>query len=471
MKRIALYASIAVAFFLSLFLMYSQKIHDTVQLWKRYNIVYISTGYTESDIYSLLLSDGAEGIISRENSHFEVRNNMLPTLKPYANEGFTSESIRSFFFNDESAAYFLFYVPEESLEQVIMTLNKEKIAYGIDATAEYPVLCPILCFAAFILLMLINRIDFTKALCLLPVLAVSYAVPFYSVAASICCFLFIFCIADIYDSREGALHAILKKAALYLVTAAGIASICFSGLKASLLMCAGIASSAIIFYLRWLIIKTKKDSCHFQPVNIITARWIDSGRRYNLKTLLSLAATCSCFLILSFLSGFTGPGIKTQDLLLPSPSEYTEQEGFTASAYDEISGKHAVGRNPDLTDFLNEKWYAETAPYRKVNTTYKTAAGGEKVTLPSFTETDGYIIENDQVLFTFDDAYVTSATDGFAEREGIEKLLVSQDSFFSTDYASTGKIEVSPLNIPAVAICVSCFIILAVVYLLKRHKK
>ena len=471
MKRVGLILTAFLIAFSTFFLMHSLRLQETVQLWQKYNIVYVSNVYPEEELIDLLHENGAEGIISRENSLFSVKNHMLPTLAPYNDDGFTSESMRSFFFHDESDNYFLFYVPEKSLEEATHILSTEKIPFGIDASAEYPVLCVILCFAAFIAIMIINRVDFIKALCLIPLVSVSYAVPFYSVSAATCCFLFSFCIIDLYEMRTGAVKVLLRTLSLYVLCITGFCAAALSGLKAFLLCLAGIASSVILLYLRILIRKEKLADSSFKPKMIITAPWIRTDTRYNLKSLLTILVFCITFLLLSLLSGIITTGIKTQDLLLPSPSEYTEHDGFTASAYDELAGNHESQRNPDLTDFLNEKWYAETAAYRKVNAPYKTVTGGEKITLPSFREVDGTIIENDETLFSFDDRYISSASEEFAEREGIEKLLVSQDGFFSTDYASTGKRETAPGIIPAALICVFCYLILAVTYFFRRHKK
>lgn len=471
MKRVGYITAAILTAFLTLLLMYTCRLQETVQLWKHYNIIYISSEYNEELIFDLFPDNQVEGVIAKENSLFSVKNHMLPTLVPYDNEGFTSESMRSFFFKDKSDSYFLFYVPEENLDKAVSVLNKEKIPFGIDAASEYPVLCPILCFAAFFLLMFINRIDFIKTLCLLPLIAVSYAVPFYSVASTVCCFLFAFIIIDLYDGRKGALKVLCRKFAVYFALAAGMTAAALSGKKAFILCLAGLFSSCILLFLYRLSIKDSKTRQHFTPVYIITAPWINSKKRYNLKTLSTMAVFCVCFLILSQFSGILQVGTNTKDLLLPSPSGYTENEGFTASAYKELSDLHGINREPDLTDFLNEKWYAETAAYRKVNSSYKTAEAGEDILLPYFEEEEGRIVEKDKVLFSFDDDWLASKTEEYTHSDGIEKLLVSEDGFFETGYASTGKIETSAFIFPATAICAICFLLLTALYLIKRHKK
>lgn len=471
MKRVGLTAAVILISLLSVFLMYSQRLHETVQLWKSYNIVYVSNDFSEQEVFDICNDEGAGGIISRQNSLFSVKNRMVPTLDPYTNEGFSSESMRNFFFRDKSDSYFLMYVPEESLTAAVNALNKAKIPFGIDASAEYPALCPILCFAAFLLLILLNRVDFTKALCMLPLVAVSYAVPFYSVAAAICCVLFVFIICDLYEKRSGAMRILLRTVSLYAAMAAGLIAAAMSGVKAMLLFIAGLILSGALLFIRERFKLISEQKSHFRPVLIINARWINKKQRYNMKTLGSMLCICSCFLILSLFSGILSTGIRSQDLLLPSPSVYTEAEGFTAAAYDELEACHVKDRTPDLTDFLNEKWYAETAAYRKVNVPYTTAKAGETIKLPSFIEVDGLMVERDKTLFKFDDAYVSSAAADFSSRSGVEKLLVDQDGFYTTDYASTGKLETSSLIMPATALCVLCFLVLAVVYFVKRLKK
>lgn len=471
MKRVGLTAAAIIIAVLSLFLMYSQKLEEKVQLWTHYNIIYVSNDYSINDVLDVCNKAGVSGVISKENSLFSVKNRMVPTLQPYENEGYTSETIRDFFFHDKSEKYFLLYIPQENLQLAADSLKKAHISFGIDASVEYPILCPILCFAAFLLLMIINRVNVTKAVCLIPLVAVSYAVPFYSISSAVLCMLFIWCICDLYEKRNGAIKAILKKPALWIALAAGIVSAAFSGRKALLLFAAGIVSSIILFVLRFFIAKSSKDNCHFQPVLIINAKWINPERRYNLKSLLTTLVSCICFLVLSVFSGSVNAGIKSQDLLLPSPSGYTESSGFTAQAYSELSDMHDEARNPDLTDFLNEKWYAETAAYRKVNASYETVVADEKVVLPSFKEVDGLIVEKDKTLFKFNDGYISSAAEEFNSREGVERLLVSEEGFYSTGYATSGKKEISALIVPATMICAACFLILVFVYCIKRLKK
>lgn len=471
MKRIVLTLTALLIAFLSLFLMYSLKLEEKVQIWSHYNVVYISHDYSESDVFALCRNEGVEGIISKENSLFSVKNHMLPTLKPYENEGFTSQSMRDFFFKDKSESYFLLYVPSESLEQLSKVLKKENIPFGVDATVEYPVLCPILCFASFLVLMFVNRIDFIKALCLIPFIAVSYAVPFYSVSAGIICLLFVFCIADLYELRHGAIRTILKKPSLWLSLIAGLAAASFSGKTAILLFIAGLASSAVLLCIRFIIVRQKMNECHFKSVYIVNAKWINVHRRYNAKTLLTMAVSCICFVILSFFSLSPVAGINPKDLLLPSPSGYTDTADFSASAYEQLRDMQAEERNPDISDFLNEKWYAETAAYRKVNDSFKTAEADEKILLPSFMESDGRIVEKDRTVFSFNDDYVVSAAQEFEKMEGIEKLLVSEDGFYTTGYASSGKKETSALILPATVLCAFCFLLLFAVYCIKRLKK
>lgn len=486
MKKFLLTASAFFTAVLSLFMLYSLRDQDKVQIWKNYNVVYIAKEYSEPDIISLIKKNGFEGIVSRDNSLFSVKNNMLPTLKPYDNEGFTSETMRSFFFSDKSDSFFLLYVPEDEINQLSLVLKDQHIPYGIDASVKYPVLCPVICLAAYIILMLLARIRFSKAICLLPVVAVSYTVPFYSVAASILCFMFVFCIIDIYDFRKKSLHIILKKVSLWFVFAAGIIAAYLSGKKAFLLISSALIISSLLLFICHSVIKISRNQCHFQSVPILTSRWVNIRKRYNIKTLLIVLIFCTVFMISSLISvssdtgisfsgnfpyGFSSSGTAAQDLLLPSPSGYTETEGFSASSYAELSGNHDAERNPDLSDFLNEKWYAETAAYRKVNVPFTTAEADEKIILPSFREEDGLIIEKDRTLFSFDDNYIASSVAEFGAKEGIEKLLVSEDGFYTTGYATSSKMETPEAGIPAAGMCALLFLVLTVIYCLKRHKK
>lgn len=472
MKRVGLTAAIILLTLLTVFVMQSQRMNETVQLWKKYNIIYISTDYSEQEIFDLCSNNGIDEIIARQNSLFSVKNRMVPTLSAYGYDGFTSETMRNFFFSDKSQKYFLFYIPEENLASAGSCLEKEHIPFGIDAAAEYPALCPIVCFAAFILLILLNRVDFTKALCLLPLISVSYAVPFYSVAAAVCCMVFIYMICDLYERRSGALRMILKNTALFVILFDCLASLCMSGLKAILLFIFALIISGAFLFIRKSFKAISYNESHFKSVPIINARWIKKDSRYNMASLTAMLSICVCFLVLSLFSGITGTGSNSQDLLLPSPSVYTEDEGFTASAYDELKSLHATDRNPDLSDFLNEKWYAQTAAYRKVTASFETAKAGDTITFPYFFDDgNGIMKENDQILFSFDDEWISSTATEFGKKEGIERLLVSQEGFYTTDYASSGKLEVSSLILPAVALCVLCFLVLAVIYCSKRLKK
>lgn len=471
MKRFLLTAAALLIALLSLFMLHTFRLQETVQIWKHYNVMYISSAYSEHDIVSLCRNAGSEGLISRDSSLFQVQNRMVPSLKPYSADGFTSESMRDFFFSDQTKSYFLLYIPEDSLEITRNALDEAHIPYGMDASVTYPILCPVLCFIAFLTIMIMNRINWRKVLCLIPLVAVSYAVPFYSVTAAILCMLFIFSISDMYIKRKGAVHILLRKVTLLTVFICGITAAALSGTKALLLFLAALAVSMILLNITHTVKEMALQNVYFNPVLIVPAKWINPEKRYNQKTLVTLSVFCLCFTILTFFSGFSVKGISSQDLLLPSPSVYTESEGFTTTAYAELSDIHSEERSPDMTDFLNEKWYADTAAYRKVSSSFRTAEAGEAVTLPSFRENGGLIEENDRIVFSFNDAYISSAAEDFSMREGIESLLVSEGGFFSTGYASTGKMEVSAFVMPAAALCAAAFLILLLAYEIKRHGK
>ena len=100
---------------------------------------------------------------------------------------------------------------------------------------------------------------------------------------------------------------------------------------------------------------------------------------------------------------------------------------------------------PNIFDFVDESWIISTFPYEKLGFSdvyHNLVEIGKKVSIPEYKKTsNGLVISEEKVLFTFDENYLSDSLESFQTSTGIEKLLLSQKPYSNIVYSSGGKVE------------------------------
>ena len=157
-----------------------------VKIWDNYCIFYVDK---EISIFDALSNIDTQGVISKATQEYVKPHSYTPIMMDYKIKNFSSNDLRDVFFSDMEDKYQLFYVEESFVEYVENELKKQSIPFGVDAKASVPILCPIICGVLLIVLSVFSKSKWQFILAKVPFVVLVYAVPFYSVAISVCCFL------------------------------------------------------------------------------------------------------------------------------------------------------------------------------------------------------------------------------------------------------------------------------------------
>ena len=142
-------------------------------------------------------------------------------------------------------------------------------------------------------------------------------------------------------------------------------------------------------------------------------------------------------------------------MFLPSPSGYTNTDFFTnlEDNYTFVKNYEAENQNssflPNIFDFVDENWINATYPFTKLDFNIddeKSVELGDVISIPEYKKTTkGLVIQDEKVLFTFDESYISNSLEEFKNASGVEKLLSSQFPYSNIVYSTGGKVENSVL--------------------------
>ncbi|MBO5400845.1 MAG: hypothetical protein J6A14_03305 [Spirochaetaceae bacterium] len=417
-----------------------------VKIWENYRIFYVDKDLNLFDV----LNDGEKsGIISKNTQNYPTQNAFTPIMLDYSIKNFSSTELRDVFFHDMENKYQLFYVEEDFVPDVENALREKDVSFGTDAKANIPIICPIVCLLLLILLTIFSKSKIKFFIAKLPFVILAYSVPYYSVAISVCCFITCLFFLEIYILREDWLKSILKKPLLLCFFGFCLVMFGLCGIRAFLLfVLAFIAWGCVLVFASFF---NQKLIYGFSMKQILPLKYVKTKKLTNLKfTGIAFLAVLVLFIILCFSSNFK-TNLKENNLFLPSPSEYTDLESFTKLEENYSFVKSFEQENqetdflPNIFDFVDESWIISTFPYERLGFSdvyHNLVEIGKKVSIPEYKKTsNGLVISEEKVLFTFDENYLSDSLESFQTSTGIEKLLLSQKPYSNIVYSSGGKVE------------------------------
>ena len=459
---------LAASFFMTLVFFF--RIHPTIRIWEQYKVFFFPAELSLDDIRSAIGDEALLNDIVFEDPdyHHTWINKIIPSRDISVIRDFTSKEMRDFFFYDKSKDFKIIYVPDDISPSVISLLKKSGIQFGTDGINKYPYLYPSVCFAFIILMMIFGRMSFFHSVCSVPLILFTLWCPFYNSAAGVISSLFAFYTAEQYAGKKYGLSKLFLNPIVIICLAFTVFSIASGGIKLILLFTASVASCVLLWISFGCIKKLSQNAYHFRYVPILTSRNIYAYKRLTFYSVAMIATAATVLTVFFFLSSGVIKTTNSNDLYLPSPSEYTSNVGINCSSYTEL--KELDSREyPDIADFIDEYWLNTRSQYSKLSDTYSSEdiVPGDVISIPVFTEGPDGIHSELNVIDTFDDQFIDKLSKSFMENGGAERFLSSQGKMFSTTYK---RAEDTSHDLNSVLSIVSLFVLFVILFILRIVK-
>lgn len=442
-----LYQKIAagLVFLASLVVLFSFRNLPTGKLWENYSILYVSDSTPDYFVINTLEQNSIYDYVSLSKQYLPLTLNMYsPEISflqaNYDNSAFSYLDKRKAYFFDKSAAYRLYYIPSKEkgkLNDVVQTLHKNNIFCGVDTSANYPIILPILIIltAGILLYFSKNRLLFGIS-AIFPILFISCN-PFYVISVSQISFLLcLFFLSNIWK-RDKAFDYLISIYSIPLMLFISLICPFACSYKVGLLNIANMAGTAAVVLLYSDYEEWNKNRKSFIPVSIIPAKRTSIFNK-KAKLVMPVCVGLSTVLIgLFFLSNISSINTKAAKILVPSEKKLSSEE------------------LPDLEDYYDWMWNVKTAPYKSLNDEYLS----NNVTFNRYVSDEGKITEVSQTL-SYTQDFKDSVLDDIdnIKFESIEKVMKSQSTDFKGGYTSTSSYSTSLFGI--IILIFSYFILL-----------
>ena len=409
--------------------LYLWRIKKTNQLWDDYSVFYVENTVPESEVLTLLEKNGCSGVISKslQTNPFEKESGVYNL---FIDNSYLQERLK--YFTDKDNRYNLYYIPQNEKNNALKIIDSiqkshdDKVKLGIDAAVRYPVAVPllVLVLCVFMTVFAENKIVFmTLSVC--PLL-MSFACPYYPVAAAVCLLLVaVFITQRLWGRRKTLVEVYINSYTLSFFLAFEVVCFVYSaktGILATLVSFSIVALSVILLEAQ----KQLELKRNFSFVYIISSRLYPAMTKKTSYLCVVILVPIIVFTImnLSLVSVKTSP-LET-DLYIPSPviknsEDYREAEQLV-----------------DLEDCYRWVWNTVTFPYKNINKGFYKENDTDRISIKHYKSTDTGILVTEDFL-EYDDSFKKSAYDRFdgLENPSVEKLLKSQESNVIFGYRKT----------------------------------
>jgi len=455
MKSLKLYQKIlsGIVLLLSIVLILLFRNLPTGKLWENYSLLYVKDETPDSIISEILAQNNIDDYVSLSNQFLPLN---LSTFSPeisllksnYDSSKFSYLKDRDAYFYDKSSNYRLYYIPvknKNNLGSVTHTLASNNIFYGVDTSANYPFILPLIILAAFGVLIYFsrNRIFFGVA-SVLPVLFL-ICNPFYVISISeIMILLCLFFLSNVWKRKNAFLYLISNYAIPLMIFLSFVTAFACN-YKVGLLhiLCLAGTVSAILLYSE--AEEYFKSSKTFIPVYIIPVRRISIFHNKKRIIMPACVASATVIILLFIITSLGNLNFKSSNIMVPAENK----SGKITSDSSKL---------PALDDYYELVWNVKTAPYTSLNDETR-IDNHEAVVFPRYKFSNGTINESYEG-FEFTDSFKNTVFDEIDDIkfESIEKVLKSQSKDFSGTYVSTSSYSTSLFGI--IALLFSYFVLL-----------
>lgn len=446
----------SLASILSLLLIFTFRTVPSGKLWKKYNVLYVSKEFPESDVLKLLSENEIDDVTCFSSQYLPLLlNKNSPEVSLYrlkTNDSYINKR-RAFFF-DKSQNYRLYYIPQTfkaRLQKVQSQLLQNKVPCGIDSSGVYPLIIPVIILLFSLILLYFSKKRLVFAIGAFYSLLFSICNPFYTAAASLVLVeLFIFILSNMWK-REGFFPLLAQKKIFIILFAAILLNIItssFSTMCLFLFFIAGIFASLSIYS---EIENHRLKKLPFRSIYILPARKVSFFNSKNFVILPLAILVIFIFLAVSTLSSIStgaGPVQGSSKVILPAK----------AGSKDKALAQ--------FDDYYQWKWTVDTEPYKSLN---REEEDTYQVDFPYYEEVDNKIIKKTKTL-VFDRNFCSSTFSQIDDLtfNAIEKVLKTEGEASSFGYVSMNSYSVNPYGTITIFIC---FFILLFIYISSMIKK
>ncbi len=467
------------------------RIEPSAKIWPDYQIVYFPENQDLSFLSESSVQDLFPGILSRQTAKrsdiltppdFSVSGkvyhgmylSVLSVIDPIFRDGYTSDSIRSFFFTDKDGQYELVYVPDAYFRSFRSLLDSRKLTYGSDSTVKAPYRGGLVTVILALVLIIIVRPAPLHILMLIPLVASSFLAPWYSVNCIACAALGLFPFVNRYWNRCKGIQLFFRNP-VCIVFMLLITVLCFLTpgrivLVAMLCLCSAVfAGLAVRLQEQWAA-----RIRHFSFTPILSGLFVQVEQKQKTGVLILYSVAVLVLLFLSLFTMASGNLSDRQDLSLPGPKLYTDYIGTVdgwESFIDTASDADGL-RYPDITDFAAELWQKQSAGYRKFNQSGELIPrSGSKVSVSHFVEDENGVHQVQNDILVFDDYWLGTTFDWLAENDSVAAFLLRENKTPATTYTAAGKFTVTSTDYAGIFLSVVVASALCFILLIKRTLK
>lgn len=392
------------------------------RIWDDYKVMYVDKSVAEADVLETLYTAGCKDVVS-------LSLQKSPVVTPFMEFQQNSSSYlqdRLGYFSDKSSSYNLFYIPDQYEREAGVALRSiikdTHSSAGLDSESTIPFVVPLVSVAVYIILGLAStkkRYFFVPAFFLV---VLSFSMPFYTVAAGVCLFLFAVYLANKLWGRKSDASAILKNATIDVLLVSSVVILCTHSLLCGVLALAALcACLASIILLKESAAQNANQSS-FKYTLIFNAYQVSVINKKNMNSLLFMTVPM-IILLLSFLfSAKFMPRNSVSGIELPSPVSKEDGEFFL----------------PTINDYFKWAWNTLTYPYRSVNYLYsENVAEGDSVVISHFLQKDSLVQEKETALYTYNNDFRKQLVKDIENLDypAIEKLMERQGRDVSVAYS------------------------------------
>lgn len=456
MKFIKQFALPVIIILITLFLMAFLRSIPATKLWNGYTVFYVEKNADTDQIVSELKNSGCEHIIFLENQmvplsqNYDICSSAMSRNNP---DGSDYLEKRNNYFFDKSFNYKVFYIPEsfeKNVSEASDSLTSQGIKNGINATSSYPWIAILIVIAFAVLLIYSSEHKLLSLMIfLLPVLFI-FSMPFYTVAAGVCLYMYGVFLALKLWNREGALKLLFSNKILIGFGISSVIIVFLSGLKCALVFTLIILSSAALSYIAKNILSFKKSKYTFQFVSIRPAGFMPVITSSSIRCMFFCSGALLLILFFSLFSFIFHPAGKikgTSGLLLPA--------------------SHGTGSLPDIDDYVDWRWETIISPVISVNETINPSKpeNGQTVSFTNYKRVNGKLQE-EQISYTYDQDFKKSSIEEINSLDfpAIEQMLLTQGNKCNAGYSSSSS---QTINIWTIILLILALLVPVTFYVLQ----
>lgn len=458
MKKYLKYIS-PLAFLLCIFLIFEFKAIPNGKLWNNYSVLYAPVDTDDNVIVNTIRSMNISNYVCLSEQYLPInisQNSIEIAIFKLniINDGTEYHQTRNNYFFDKSNQFRLYYIPSEyksKLNDVVNVLNNNGIQCGVDSTASYPWILPLIGLFIVIMLCLFSKKKYVFLAGSISPLIFLYCNPFYPVALSLgLILLIVFFISNLWK-RNGFISCLINSYSVPAMLFIAFLSAFSSNIKTGLLFFVELISTLSILTFVYFFEDVIRNRKSFIPVFIKPAKLINIFASKTNTIMIILISTAFILIGTYFLTSNENITSHFAKLLLPANSDFQDE------------------KLPQLEDYYKWTWDIKTAPYRSLNQT----TNSNLIEYPKYSEDSNGLIKESKVVMAYNQNFKENTYNEIEELpfNSIEKVIKSEGIHFTGGYKSSSNYHNNLFGIIMMFISLSILLFLYIFIIIRRGSK